>query len=166
MAIRKQSRRPRGAAHRKPRTIQTLLVESLEQRLVLSSSTPSGGLTPLQVQTAYGLSTGSAYNNNISFGGIKGDGRRPDHRHFPEEFHDPDFVPTSGYGNFSTSALAIFDKTFGLPDPPSVNFFDHLGQPLSASNNPNNDPDFNVDQSGIFNSEAAMDIEWAHAMAA
>ena len=57
MAIRKQSRRPRGAAHRKPRTILTLLVESLEQRLVLSSSVP-GGLTPLQIQTAYGLSTG------------------------------------------------------------------------------------------------------------
>ena len=58
MPIRKQSRRPRGAAHRKPRTILTLLVESLEQRLVLSSSGPTVGYTPLQIQTAYGLSTG------------------------------------------------------------------------------------------------------------
>src|SRR5271165_3332640 len=37
MPIRKQSRRPKGAAHRKPRTILRL-VEGLEQRLVLSSS--------------------------------------------------------------------------------------------------------------------------------
>ena len=164
MPIRKQSRRPLCAAHRKPRTIQTLLVESLEQRLVLSSSTPSGGLTPLQVQTAYGLSTGSAYNDNISFGGIKGDGAGQTIGIF-EEYYDPDFVPTSGYGNFSTSALAIFDKTFGLPDPPSLNIFDHTGQPLSASNNFNNNFDFQVYQSSIFNAEAAMDIEWAHAMA-
>src|SRR5262249_6376907 len=32
------------------------------------------GYIPQQIQTAYGLSTGSTYNNNISFAGIKGDG--------------------------------------------------------------------------------------------
>ena len=81
------------------------------------------GYIPQQIQTAYGLSTGSAYNNNILFAGIKGDGAGQTIGIF-EEGYNPAFVPTSGYGNYSTSALAIFDRTFGLPDPPSLNFFD------------------------------------------
>src|SRR5262249_11546982 len=32
------------------------------------------GYTPIQIQTAYGLSTGGGYNTGISFAGIKGDG--------------------------------------------------------------------------------------------
>jgi parallel beta-helix repeat protein len=163
MAIRKRSRRSLGAASRKRRTILPL-VEGLEQRLVLASAVPVG-YTPLQMQTAYGLSTGSAYNNNISFGGIKGDGAGQTIGIY-EEYFDPDFAPTSGYGDYSTSALAIFDQTFGLPDPPSLNFFDHLGRPMSASNNPsNNQSDFNVGQGAYAFGEFSMDIEWAHAMA-
>ena len=108
---------------------------------------PSGYI-PQQIQTAYGLSTGSAYglstgsayNNNIAFAGIKGDGTGQTIGIF-EEGYNPAFVDTSS-PNYSTSALAVFDKTFGLPDPPSLTFVDHTGTPLSSTNNSTNNPDF------------------------
>ena len=118
------------------------------------------GYIPQQIQTAYGLSTGSAYNNNISFGGIKGDGTGQTIGIF-EEGYNPAFVDTSS-PNYSTSALAVFDKTFGLPDPPSLTFVDHTGTPLSSTNNSSNNPDFFDYGAGP---EIALDIEWAHAMA-
>ena len=93
-------------------------------------TTGPAGYIPLQIQTAYGLSTGGAYNNNISFGGIKGDGTGQTIGIF-EEGYNPAFVDTSA-ANYSTSALAVFDKTFGLPDPPSLTFVDHTGTPLSS----------------------------------
>ena len=98
------------------------------------------GYIPQQIQTAYGLSTGSAYNNDISFGPIKGDGTGQTIGIY-EEGYNPAFVDTSA-SNYSTSALAVFDKTFGLPDPPSLTFVDHTGTPLSATNNSSNNPDF------------------------
>ena len=125
-----------------------------------SRSPGPAGYTPQQIQTAYGLSTGSGYNNNISFGGIKGDGTGQTIGIF-EEGYNPDFVDTSA-PNYSTSALAVFDKTFGLPDPPSLTFVDHTGDPLSATNNSSNNPDFQDYGAGP---EIALDIEWAHAMA-
>src|SRR5262249_15438645 len=113
------------------------------------------GSPPRKTQPAYGLSTGSAYNNNISFGGIKGDGTGQTIAIF-EVGSNPAFVGTSD-PNFGTSALAVFDKTFGLPDPPSLTFYDQSGQPITPANpGPGN----------LFaGSEIALDIEWAHAMA-
>ncbi len=116
------------------------------------------GYIPLQIQTAYGLSTGSAYNNDISFGTIKGDGTGQTIGIY-EEGYNPAFVDTSA-SNYSTSALAVFDKTFGLPDPPSLTFVDHTGTPLSATNNSSNNPDFLDYGAGP---EIALDIESAHA---
>src|SRR5215469_13502438 len=55
------------------------------------------GYTPIQIQTAYGLSTGSGFNNGISFAGIKGDGSGQTIGIF-EDGYNPAFVPTSGYG--------------------------------------------------------------------
>ncbi len=118
------------------------------------------GYIPSQIQTAYGLSTGSGYNTNISFGGIKGNGAGQTIGIF-EEGYDPAFVNTSS-ASYSTSALAVFDKTFGLPDPPSLTFVDHSGTPLSSSNNSSNNPDFLDYGAGL---EISLDIEWAHAMA-
>ncbi len=111
------------------------------------------GYTPVQIQTAYGV-------NQISFAGIKGDGTGQTIGIF-EEGYNPAFVDTSDPG-YSTSALAEFDKTFGLPDPPSLTFVDHNGVPLSSSNNATNNPDFQNYGAGP---EIALDIEWAHAMA-
>ncbi len=118
------------------------------------------GFIPQQIQTAYGLSNGSAYNSDISFGTIKGDGTGQTIGIF-EEGYNPAFVDTSA-PNYSTSALAVFDKTFGLPDPPSLTFVDHTGTPLSSTNNSSNNPDFDDYGDGV---EIALDIEWAHAMA-
>ena len=123
-------------------------------------STGPAGFVPLQIQTAYGLSTGSTYNNNISFGAIKGDGAGQTIGIY-EEGYNPAFVDTSA-SNYGSSALAEFDKTFGLPDPPSLTFVDHNGVPLSSTNNSSNNPDFDDYGAGV---EIALDIEWAHAMA-
>jgi subtilase family serine protease len=166
------------------------LLESLEHRLVLSgkavsaslatggaivgsapvsspfeSSGPQStagpaGFIPLQIQTAYGLSTGTAFNNNIAFGGIKGNGAGQTIGIY-EEGYNPAFVDTSA-SNYGSSALAVFDKAFGLPDPPSLTFFDHNGVPLSSTSDSSNNSDFANYGNGL---EIALDIEWAHAMA-
>ncbi len=113
------------------------------------------GDVPQQIQTAYGLSNGIAYNNNISFGAIKGDGAGQTIG-ILESGSNPAFVDTSN-PNYGTSALAVFDKTFGLPDPPSLTFYDQYGNPITPSNPGPGDLGFGF--------EIAMDIEWAHAMA-
>jgi subtilase family serine protease len=63
---------------------------------------------------------------------------------------------------YGTSALAVFDATFGLLDPPSLTFVDHTGLPPSSSNNSSNHPEFGNYRAGP---EIALDIKWAHAMA-
>ncbi len=118
------------------------------------------GYSPEQIQTAYGLSTGGGYNNEISFGTVKGNGAGETIGIY-EEGYNPSFVDTSD-PTYSSSALAIFDKTFGLPDPPSLTFVDHTGTPMSATNNSSSNPDFGNYGAG---DEVALDIEWAHAMA-
>ena len=118
------------------------------------------GFIPQQIQMAYGLSSGGAYNSGITFGSVKGDGSGQTIGIY-EEGYNPDFVASTD-SNFTSSALAFFDKTFGLPDPPSLTFVDHTGAPLSATNNSDNNPDFFDYGAG---DEIALDIEWAHAMA-
>jgi large repetitive protein len=182
MASCTRSRRPFPPSRRRP------LLEILEERYLLSAGSsalvdygaivgglpvasplPSGpsqqssgpaGYIPQQLQTAYGLSTGTAYNNNIAFAGIKGDGAGQTIGIF-EEGYNPAFVSTSA-SNYSSSALAQFDQQFGLPDPPSLTFVDHNGVPLSSTNNSSNNSDFDDYGAGV---EIALDIEWAHAMA-
>jgi hypothetical protein len=112
------------------------------------------GYLPQQIQTAYGLSNGSGFNDNIAFGAIKGDGAGQTIGLF-EVGSNPDFVDTSD-PNYGTSALAVFDKTFGLPDPPSLTFYDQYGNPITPSN---------PAPGGGDGFEIALDIEWAHAMA-
>src|SRR5262249_10585402 len=62
------------------------------------------------------------------------------------------FVPSTD-PKFSTSALAIFDKTFGIPDPPFFGMYNQTGgttlpAPVTG-----------------WGPEIALDIEWAHAIA-
>ena len=65
----------------------------------------------------------------------------------------PDFVNSTD-PNFSSSALAVFDQEFGLPDPPSFTKYNQLGQtsPLPAPM-----PGWGL--------EITLDVEWAHAIA-
>jgi subtilase family serine protease len=193
MATRKQSHRSLWSRRRSRRALLPFL-EGLESRLVLAQGilAPSvalgslpvaspfdanpaqqspgpAGYTPIQIQTAYGLSTGTAYNNNISFGSALGNGAGQTIGIFAQGYN-PAFVSTYLNGNpadglnpaYSSSALAVFDAKFGLPDPPSLTFVDHNGIPLSFSNNSTNNPDFLDYGEGA---EIALDIEWAHAMA-
>ena len=55
------------------------------------------GYTPIQIQTAYGLSSTGGYNNDISFAGIKGDGAGQTIGIY-EEGYNPAFVDTSDPG--------------------------------------------------------------------
>ena len=120
------------------------------------------GYTPVQIQTAYGV-------NLISFGAIKGDGAGQTIGIF-EEGYNPSFVNTFLNGDpsqgenpaYKTSALAVFDKTFGVADPPNLSFFDENGNLLTSTNNSTNNPSFDNYGAG---DEIALDIEWAHAMA-
>ncbi len=96
----------------------------------------------------------------MSFAGIKGDGTGQTIGIF-EEGYNPAFVNSTD-PSYSSSALAYFDQTFGLPDPPSLQFVDHNGIPLSSSNNSSNNSDFYDYGAGV---EIALDVEWAHAIA-
>ena len=121
------------------------------------SAPTSSGLTPLQLQTAYGLSTGngsapSVYNNNITFGTVKGNGAGQTIAVI-DAYNNPSFVDSSS-PNYRGSALYEFDKEFGLPDPPSFTIYNQLGQ---TTNLPAYSP--------VWGPEEALDIEWAHAMA-
>ena len=78
-----------------------------------------GGYTPIQLQTAYEV-------NKIDFGGgIKGTGAGQTIAVI-DAGNNPSFVPSTD-PNFSTSALAVFDKTFGIPDPPVFGMYNQTG---------------------------------------
>ena len=108
---------------------------------------PGGGYTPQQLQGAYGGT------NLIQFGGTKGDGAGQIIAVI-DAYDNPDFVSTSD-PNYAASALAIFDKQFGLPDPPSFQKYDEFGNVGGTGESP---------QFG-WGAEIAIDVEWAHAMA-
>jgi len=170
--IRQLFARPASRPFRKAQHRVRLDVEALEDRTVPSLLTaqavptavpvevmgPAGklvplvtpgpvGYTPQQLQTAYGL-------NKVSFAGIKGDGTGQTIA-LVDTFDNPSFVNSTD-PNFATSALHIFDQTFGLPDPPSFTKVNEYGQatPLPPSSPING-----------WGPEIALDVEWAHAMA-
>ena len=111
-----------------------------------------GGYSPSQIRTAYGL-------NNITFGTVTGDGSGQTIA-IVDAYDDPAFVSSTD-PNFSSSDLAIFDQTFGLPDPPSFTKYNQNGQ---TTNLPGTDPAAGSGN-GDWEMEEALDIEWAHAMA-
>jgi subtilase family serine protease len=135
-----------------------LQFERLEERLALSASvgsfvetptftlTPTAakkpvhsavpiGLTPQQVRDAYGF-------NNVTFGSVVGDGSGQTIA-IVDAFNAPNMM----------SDLATFDRTFGLPDPPSL----HVIQQQKGKKLPKNDKGWSQ--------EISLDVEWAHAIA-
>jgi subtilase family serine protease len=114
--------------------------------------TPSG-YTPLQIRTAYGISS-------IEFGSLSGTGAGQTIA-LVDAYDDPAFVDSTS-SSFSNSDLAQFDKQFGLPDPPS---FLKLNQNGGTTNLPGTDPAGAGNPQGNWEVEEALDVEWAHAIA-
>ena len=93
------------------------------------------GLTPDQVRTAYGF-------DNISFNGIVGDGTGQTIA-IVDAYSHPNIVKD----------LAVFSRTFGLPDPPSFKIVNQYGGTKLPAKNRG------------WAQEIALDVEWAHAIA-
>jgi hypothetical protein len=108
------------------------------------------GLAPGDLRTAYGV-------NNITFGGITGDGTGQTIA-IVDAYDSPAFVDSTD-PRFRTSDLAQFDRQFHLPDPPG---FRKVAQD-GGSQLPGTDPA----GPGVNNweMEEALDVEWAHAIA-
>src|SRR5262245_46392883 len=108
----------------------------------LGGASPNGrGYSPSQIRHAYGL-------DQVMFGSVRGDGSGQtiaiiDAYHSPTIAHD----------------LHAFDVAFGLPDPPSLRVVAQDG----SANYPRTDPSGR----GTLNweTETALDVEWAHALA-
>ena len=79
-----------------------------------------------------------------------------------DAYDDPDLVDSSAPAS-SNSDLAKFDQKFGLPDPPS---FIKLNEYGSATDLPGVDPAGAGNPQGNWEVEEALDVEWAHAIAA
>jgi len=116
------------------------------------SSTPSG-LAPAQLQVAYGI-------NDIRFASSIGDGAGQTIA-IVDAYDDPKLVASTAPG-FLSSDLAMFDQSFGLPNPPS---FLKLNEYGGSSNLPGTDPAGPGNSQGNWEVEEALDVEWAHAMA-
>jgi hypothetical protein len=108
----------------------------------LQSSAPVG-YTPAQVRGAYGV-------NLLTFGSVVGDGSGQTIAVI-DAGDNTSFENTGS--NYPGSALQVFDKTFGLPDPPSfMKYNQNGGTTLPAP----------VSGWGV---EIALDVEWAHSIA-
>jgi subtilase family serine protease len=111
-----------------------------------SPTPPTTAYTPQQIRHAYGV-------DQIAFSGIVGDGTGQTIA-IVDAFDDPKFVNSTD-PNFVNSDLHQFDLQFGLPDPPSFQKVDQTG----GTNYPGTDP------TGNFETEIALDVEWAHVIA-
>jgi hypothetical protein len=115
------------------------------------SASPGGGIgaisafSPTQLRQLYGV-------NNISFGGITGNGAGETIA-IVDAYDQPDLVDSTA-ANFNTSDLHLFDQQFGLPDPPS---FQKLPETPGGT--------LPTTQESNWSIEESMDVEWAHAMA-
>jgi hypothetical protein len=126
----------------------------------LGTATPAGGgsgspvgYRPEQIRSAYGF-------DRVTFGSIAGNGAGQTIA-IVVAYDDPGLVDSAA-AHFSTSDLAAFDRQFGLPDPPS---FTKLNQNGGTTGLPGTDPAGPGSSSGNWEYEAAMDVEWAHALA-
>ena len=106
------------------------------------------GATPQQLESAYGI-------NQISFGGIKGNGAGQTVA-IVDAYDNPGFLDSSD-PNFATSALGLYDRYFGLPDPPSFEKFNEYGDTSSSSLPPPSFQNWSI--------EIAIDIEAVHLIA-
>jgi len=119
------------------------MVPGPDGRMVPLQSSGPVGYSPAQVRGAYGV-------NLLTFGNIVGDGSGQTIAVI-DAGDNPGFQDTGS--NFQGSSLQVFDKTFGLPDPPSfMKYNQNGGTTLPAP----------VPGWGI---EIALDVEWTHAIA-
>ncbi len=109
-----------------------------------TSSPQSNVFTPAQISSIYGI-------NNVKLEGITGNGAGQTIA-IVTAYDDPDLVSSTA-SNFSTSDLHIFDKQFGIADPPS---FTKIEENLNGAT-PTSDVNWSE--------EAALDVEWTHAIA-
>ena len=121
---------------RRNRHILHPAVDRLDDRCLLSGATLTGGLSPAQVKTAYGLNALSLITPSGQI--IPGDGTGQTIA-IVAAFHDPNLI----------SDLHVFDTAFGLADPviSQVN--------LAGPTNTNDG----------WAGETSLDVEWAHAIA-
>ena len=145
------------------------LLEALEDRRLLSGSTidpvaepsiagnpldgtladgtstpPSTAFSPSQIKSAYGISS-------IKLNGIVGDGTGQTIA-IVSAYDDPNLVSSSSSA-FSTSDLHLFDKEYGLADPPAFTKVEQTSAGISPQ------PDTGWAE------EDSLDVEWAHAIA-
>jgi hypothetical protein len=118
--------------------------------LPLSGSAKPGGILPSQMREAYGI-------NNITFGSVVGDGTGQTIA-IVDAYDDPSFVNSTN-PNFSTSDLAEFDSSFGLPNPPSFTKVNQTGGSTLPGTDPSGPGHIN------WEAEEALDVEWAHVIA-
>ena len=131
---------------------RTLRMELLEERSLLSATLPSGGLTPAQIEHAYGF-------DQIQFaGGIQGDGSGQTIA-IVDELDDPMLVNSSD-ANFASSDLHAFDLQFGIAE--HSGFFKKMG--VDTSGNATNTLPTVAGTTGLA-VETSMDVEWVHALA-
>src|SRR5262249_20269392 len=111
------------------------------------------GFTPEQIRAAYGI-------GSITFGAIAGDGSGQTIA-IVDAYDNPHLVNSTA-ADFSSSDLAQFDRQFNLPDPPSFTKLNQYGSPTGL---PGTDPAGAGSPSGNWETEEALDVEWAHAIA-
>lgn len=116
-----------------------------------SASAP-WGYSPEQLAAAYGF-------DGITFSGIAGDGSGQTVA-IVDAYDDPALVDSTD-PDFATSDLTMFDRHYGLPDPPS---FRKLNQSGSPNNLPATDP-AGAGMPGNWEEEEVLDVEWVHALA-
>ncbi|HSV16017.1 MAG TPA: SdrD B-like domain-containing protein [Tepidisphaeraceae bacterium] len=119
------------------------MAEPLASALPAGSASPPG-LSPATIKHAYGI-------DSIKFGSTTGDGSGQTIA-IITAYDNPRLLSSSD-PNFSTSDLRKFDAQFGLPDPPSFRKVDQHG----GTSYPGPSP--------TWANEAALDVEWAHAVA-
>lgn len=106
------------------------------------STSPVGhGYSPSQIRHAYGL-------DQVIFGNVVGDGTGQTIA-IVDAYHSPTI----------TQDLHAFDVTFGLPDPPSFRVVAQDGSTHYPSADPSGRGSLN------WETETALDVEWAHALA-
>jgi subtilase family serine protease len=106
------------------------------------SSSPSGrGYSPSQIRHAYGL-------DQVLFGSVQGDGSGQTIA-IIDAYHSPTI----------TQDLHAFDTAFGLPDPPSFRVVAQDGSTHYPQTDPAGRGSLN------WETETALDVEWAHAVA-